>query len=147
MSSLSASLRNLLPLEYIKGKRAMSDHMNGAVSYIKFMQKKVKELGVKRDEIKKAIALEKNRDHCVVVNPSCVGIEIMFHSQCYGEVERGFSLSRVLWMLVAEGLNVVSCVSTKGIEGCLIHVIQIEVKDPTCFNISELQRKLTQVMK
>ncbi|GLU20992.1 hypothetical protein SLE2022_371620 [Rubroshorea leprosula] len=152
MATLGAKLRSLLPLEYIKGKRAMSDHMNEAVNYIRHLQKKVNELSVKRDELKRVSNLRalgfKNEtlNHSFVVRQSCVGIEVMFHSQCYGELQ-GWPLSRVVGVLVEEGLNVVKCVSTKAAEGCLVHVIQAEVKDPTCFDLLEIQQKLTQVKK
>ncbi|XVF50721.1 hypothetical protein PTKIN_Ptkin04bG0125300 [Pterospermum kingtungense] len=144
MASLYASLRSLLPDEYIKGKRSMSDHMNEAVNYIKHLEKKVKELDVKRDELKRVsnlAALDPGTEpsnHCFIIRPCLIGMEIMF--RC-GLKEQDLPLSRVLALLVDEGLPVVNCVSTKS-EEYLIHTIQIEVNDPTRVNPSELHQKL-----
>ncbi|PPD94246.1 hypothetical protein GOBAR_DD08722 [Gossypium barbadense] len=151
MASLYASLRSLLPGEYIKGKRSMSDHMNEAVNYIKHLEKKVKDLDAKRHELKRVSdlasvgsrtkpAAASISNHCFIIRPCLIGIEIMF--RC-GVEDQDLSLSRVLAVLVDEGLRVVSCFSTKS-EEFLFHTIQTEVNDPTSVNISRLQQKLPQ---
>ncbi|KAK8657160.1 hypothetical protein V6N13_035415 [Hibiscus sabdariffa] len=147
MASLYASLRALLPGEYIKGKRSMSDHMNEAVNYIKHLEKKVKELDAKRHELKRvsnsagAVGSGKattTSNHCFIIRPCFIGIEIMF--RC-GIGDQDLPLSRVLSVLVDEGLPVVSCISTNSEEYSL-HTIQTEVNDPACINIPRLQQKL-----
>ncbi|XVE58652.1 hypothetical protein DITRI_Ditri04bG0186000 [Diplodiscus trichospermus] len=145
MASLYASLRSLLPDEYIKGKRSMSDHMNEAVNYIKDLEKKVKDLGVKREELKRVSNLAalvsgtETSNHCFMIRPCLTGIEIMF--RC-GFKEQELPLSRVLAVLVDEGFPVASCVSTKS-EEYLLHTIQTEVNDPTGVNLTGLQQKLS----
>ncbi|XP_019238623.1 PREDICTED: transcription factor bHLH55-like isoform X3 [Nicotiana attenuata] len=73
MSNLYASLRQLLPLEYLKGKRSTSDHILEAVNYIEHLQEKVRKM----------------------------------------EDNKGFYLSRVLEVLLREGLSIVSCSCNK----------------------------------
>ncbi|XP_022724897.1 transcription factor bHLH118-like isoform X2 [Durio zibethinus] len=149
MASLYASLRSLLPDEYIKGKRSMSDHMNEAVNYIQHLEKKVKDLDVKKHETKRVSNLAslvsgtESSNHCFIIRPCLIGIEIMF--RC-GFKEQDLPLSRVLAVLVDEGLPVVSCVSTKS-EEYLLHTIQTEVNDPTSVNLSGLQQKLSKLVK
>ncbi|XVF54012.1 hypothetical protein PTKIN_Ptkin05aG0147500 [Pterospermum kingtungense] len=148
MASLYASLRSLLPGEYVKGKRSMSDHINEVVNYIKYKEKKVKDLEVKRDELKRVSNLvapdsgTQSANHCFIIRPCLTGIEIMF--RCSFE-EQDLPLSRVLAVLLVEGLRVVSCVSAKS-EDYLLHTIQTEVNDPTSVNLSRLHQKLSKAI-
>ncbi|XP_022734970.1 transcription factor bHLH126-like [Durio zibethinus] len=149
MATLYASLRTLLPLEYIKGKRAISDHMHGAVSYIKDLQNRIDELNAKRDELKKLSSSSgfdqgtSSNDSCpssAVVRQSFDGVEVLIRT---GLGAQALTLSRVLELLLEEGLDVVSCISTR-IDGGLIHTIQSEVSDLTCVDVPGLERKLNE---
>ncbi|KAL2227151.1 UNVERIFIED_CONTAM: Transcription factor, partial [Sesamum indicum] len=141
MSGLYASIRSLLPLEYIKGKRAISDHVDQAVNYIKHMQKKIDEMKMRRDKLKRLsnslgpssdADQERNSDtsgssNCVSVNVDVCqgGVEILISSSLN---EGNFPLSKVLEDLLRRELNVLSCVSTRA-DGQSVHKIQIEVNN------------------
>ena len=115
-----------------QGKRSISDHMNEAVNYIKYMQKNIKELGAKRDELKmlsnsKMVNHEaepKSSTFTVHENNGVVGIEITS-----GMGEEGLTLSQLMQLLLEEGLEVVSYLSTK-VNGRLVHSVQCEVRSP-----------------
>lgn len=149
MTTLYASLRALLPLEFIKGKRSISDHMNEAVNYIDYLQKKIKETSAKRDELKKLSNFSsgaspsgcsnKYSSSSVALQPYPGGVEITFDSDLMG---RDFPLSRVLQVLLEEGISVINCVSTR-VNERLFHSVQTEVNDPTSLYLSELWQKLT----
>ncbi|KAK8657161.1 hypothetical protein V6N13_035416 [Hibiscus sabdariffa] len=149
MAALYASLRTLLPLEYIKGKRAISDHMNGAVGYIKDLQKRICELSSKRDELKKlsesgvfgrGMSSNDGLTSSAVVRQSLDGVEVVIST---GFGARALTLSSVLKLLAEEGFGVLSCVSTR-IDGGLIHTIQSEVTDMTLVDVPRLQHKLSE---
>lgn len=113
----------------------MSDQMNEAVKYIKHLEMRIKELGARRDELKK---LSNSSSHgsesrssdlnvcqnSIVVSQSLVGVEVVY--SC-GYWEQGLPLSRVLEILLDEGLCVVNCVSTK-VRDRLLHTIQAKVR-------------------
>ncbi|XP_057950505.1 transcription factor bHLH120-like [Malania oleifera] len=152
MAALYASLRSLLPLEYIKGKRATSDHLNEAVKYVKHMEKNIQELRVRRDELRKqynalgVLGSENGQESVgcsskceISVSRCCFGVEIVICSSGYGE--KGFPLSRVLEILLQEGHNVVSCFSSKENERFL-HNIKSQVENATAVDIPGLQQKL-----
>ncbi|CAK7337141.1 unnamed protein product [Dovyalis caffra] len=132
MATLYASLRAFLPLEFIKGKRSISDHMNQAVNYIKYLQKKIKELSAKKDRLRKLSNLgvvasasgssKKYSASSVALQAYPGGIEIIFDSDLKG---RDLPLSRVLQVLLEEGISVVNCVSTK-VNERLFHTVQTQ---------------------
>ncbi|KAJ8448663.1 hypothetical protein Cgig2_010550 [Carnegiea gigantea] len=161
LANLYSSLRSLLPIEYIKGKRSICDHITEAARYIKDLEKNVKELGEKRDKLKDSsssssldIKLSEARNvgcsssctssssgsDCVSIHSFSSSIEIEIGSH----VRDGdaFPLSRVLALLIEEGLSVVSCVSSK-VNQRWIHVIHCEVNDGTLIDSNRLEWRLT----
>lgn len=117
-----------------QGKRSISDHMNEAVNYINHLQKRIKKLGAKRDALKQQTNLREIPQRSgssnktspgtgVIIRPRLGGIEIVFSS---GFGEQGFTLSRVLQLLLEVELSVVNCVSTK-VNERVLHTVQAEV--------------------
>ncbi|CAI8604581.1 unnamed protein product [Vicia faba] len=143
MATLHDSLRSLLPLEFIKGKRSISDQMNTGVNYINHLKKNIKELTEKRDELKKLYNLSSLKSHAscsfsIHKNNTTVGIEITTR-------EEGVPLSKLLEQLQKEGLDVVSCFSTQ-VNGRLLHSMQCEVIDSkSVVDLSELRRKFSKM--
>ncbi|XP_059451182.1 transcription factor bHLH118-like [Corylus avellana] len=147
MAILNASLRSLLPVEIIQGKRSASDHMNEAVNYIKYLQNKIEELSMRRNKLRNLSPGNERSENCVVDR-------VMVHP-CWGRVEiimtgnvkkEGLLLSKVLEILLQEGFRVVSCVSTKANER-LFYSIQSEVdNDLEGLDLPGLQRKLNDLI-
>nr|QFU95353.1 basic helix-loop-helix DNA-binding superfamily protein 120a [Eriobotrya japonica] len=156
MAALNASLRSLLPYELIKGKRSITEHMDEAVNYINHMKAKIEELNAKKEKINKKLYECDSQDfglrnessghnflkYSIMVCPTRLGgVEVLVSSSC-GE-EEGLLLSGVLKVLIAEGLSVVECASTR-VNESLFHTIQCEVvNDLACLDLSELHLKLT----
>ncbi|PON88052.1 Basic helix-loop-helix transcription factor [Trema orientale] len=167
MATLHASLRSLLPLELIKGKRSISDHIHEAARYIKQLQMRIKELGNKRDYLKKYYLSNSSstgptdnggagsssgstpppaQGHLLRVQTCCGGVEIMVsNSDFAGDQASGLPLSRVLEVILEEGLSLVSCVSTK-VNGRLLHTVHSEASNIECINLSALEQKLSEVI-
>ncbi|AES62639.2 putative transcription factor bHLH family [Medicago truncatula] len=145
MATLHTSLRSLLPLHFIKGKRSLSDQMNEAVNYINHLKKNMKELSYKRDELKKLSNPSlKNKSHVscsftIHKNNRTVGIEI---STKTGFIEEGAPLSKFLEQLMRYGLDVVSCFSIQ-VNGKLLHSVQCEVINSDSVDLTELRRNLS----
>ncbi|PHT53050.1 hypothetical protein CQW23_07512 [Capsicum baccatum] len=152
MSALYSSLRSLLPLQYIKGKRSVSDHMHEAVNYIKEMQANIKELENRKDLLVKSSPLPNSIrretengstnsfiDCTVTVSPCHCGIQISLSVDCKGKC---FPLSKLLRELLKQGLNVVNCVSANANQRSL-YTIQTEACDMNNVDHLALQQKVT----
>ncbi|CAN0902642.1 Transcription factor bHLH36 [Linum grandiflorum] len=157
MSALYASLRSLLPLEFVKGKRSMSDHMNEAVNYINVLKRRIRELEGKRSEVNALTNGNGNgndivndaarlnvlpngsgaANSSVEVRRCLAGVEVVLTSS---EVV-GWRVSGVMRVMMEEGLTVVNCNSTR-VNGTCFHTLLAEVEDPTNLNTHALQQKL-----
>ncbi|XP_060215365.1 transcription factor bHLH120-like [Lycium barbarum] len=152
MANLYASLRSHLPLQYIKGKRSVSEHMEQALNYIQHLKNNIEELETRRDKMK-ILDNSFNEDNenigekCklaeyVKVNKCEDGVEILIKNKFAKE---GLQLSRVLEELMKRKLNVVTCVSTK-VDETILHKIQVEVTGFTCMDVSSLEQKLAELL-
>ncbi|KAF8114058.1 hypothetical protein N665_0043s0124 [Sinapis alba] len=153
MSTLFASLRTHLPLQYIKGKRAVSDHVNGAVNFIKDTETRIKELSARRDDLSRETCqtspdpartgseLVKSYPASVMVQPCVSGFEVAVSSSSSGP--EALPLSRVLEALQEQGLEVISSLTTR-VNERLMHTIQVEVNSFGCLDLAWLQQKLVE---
>lgn len=117
--------------------RSATDQIHEATKYIRLMQNKVKQLETKRDELKRSrdetlgLLREKGSSSkslpiTVKVQRCSVGVEVLI--SC-GFDEKGLSgvrLSKIMQLLLEEGLDVVDCNCTK-FDGGLHYMIQFEV--------------------
>ncbi|CAI0404046.1 unnamed protein product [Linum tenue] len=146
MSTLHSSLRNLLPLRFVKGKRAVSDHMQAAVEYIRELQRRTDELSKKRDELKSGYGTGNRDDQVgssrrsndsavsssiVMVRPCLIGVEVAINvssssSSGRGGQQGGLQLSRVVELLMGQGLDVVTC-DTVRVNDRFIHTLRSKV--------------------
>ncbi|XP_057798456.1 transcription factor bHLH118-like [Salvia miltiorrhiza] len=151
MTTLYASLRSLLPLEYIKGKRAVSDHMDQAANYINDMKKKIEEMKRRRESLRNVAgtaAEAQNQtsnatDYCVKINVFTDGVEILISSSLNKDC---FPLSMVLSDLLNRQLHVINCVSTRG-QRCYLHKIHIQLNNSTSIDVAELQERLVDLLQ
>ncbi|CAH2077986.1 unnamed protein product [Thlaspi arvense] len=144
MASLYASLRSLIPLEFIKGKRSTSDQLNEAVNYINYLQRNIKNMSSKRDDLmllsgrsfgsSNGGGRNEISNH-VVIHPCLVGVEIIF-------TVLQTPLSNVLQVLGEHGLCVLSCISSI-VNDRLIHTVQAEVNDLAFIDFADLKDTLT----
>ncbi|KAK4431564.1 Transcription factor [Sesamum alatum] len=154
MSTLYASLRSVLPPDYLKGKRSTSDQIHEAAKYIRYLQNNARELGGRRDKLKRSLgnhelvqsekagSSSKILSNIVVTVQACsVGVEVQISGDLSAE-GLILPLSRILQMLLQEGLVAVCCNWTN-FDGRLCYVIQSEVVDYTDIDLQKLQSKLT----
>ncbi|CAH8304289.1 unnamed protein product [Eruca vesicaria subsp. sativa] len=154
MSTLFASLRGHLPLQYIKGKRAVSDHVNGAVNFIKDTETRIKELSARRDELSRETCYKSHPDltrtaselvnsvpASVMVQPCVSGFEVVVSSNSSGP--EALPLSKVLEALQELGLEVISTLTTR-VNERLMHTIRVEVNSFGCLDLAWLQQKLVE---
>ncbi|KAL4196175.1 hypothetical protein AMTRI_Chr04g244740 [Amborella trichopoda] len=78
MAALLASLRSLLPLHYLKGKRSICDQLYEATNYITHQKEKIQELRETGDRLRSAATVE--------VRTCGDGIEVMIRGSRDGEV-------------------------------------------------------------
>ncbi|KAG6579462.1 Transcription factor basic helix-loop-helix 120, partial [Cucurbita argyrosperma subsp. sororia] len=156
MSSLYSSLRSLLPLEYLKGKRSISDHMHETVKYIQYMQRRIRQLSDKRDELKNlsgenmAVGMvetlnSSRRDSVVVRSKNGLGIQVVLDTTS----QHRLPVSNILRVLAVEGLEILSCITTKVNERYL-HKIECQVENDGFYpsiDVCELQHKLTNLLE
>ncbi|KAL0317717.1 UNVERIFIED_CONTAM: Transcription factor [Sesamum angustifolium] len=157
MSTLYASLRSVLPPDYLKGKRSTSDQIHEAAKYITYLQNNVRELGGKRDKLKRSLenhelvqsekagSSSKILPNIVVTVQTCsVGVEVQISGDVLAE-GLILPLSRILQVMLEEGLVVVCCNWTN-FDGRLCYVIQSEVVDYRGIDLQKLQSKLTRMI-
>ncbi|KAL5541004.1 hypothetical protein UlMin_042577 [Ulmus minor] len=151
MATLYSSLRSILPFQYLKGKRSISDHTNEAVSYIKDLQKKIQDLSEKKDKLKELV----DHSNCSSSSIALPNLQPQIYEDsisvrhCREEVEvvvntafkQGLSLARVVRVLVGEGLSVVNCVSAR-VNERLLHTVHSEVNGGRRVDPCELEQKL-----
>ncbi|ESQ54763.1 hypothetical protein EUTSA_v10026341mg [Eutrema salsugineum] len=144
MASLYASLRSLLPLEFIQGKRSTSDQLNEAVNYIKYLQTNIKDMSSKRNNLMllpgRSFGSSNGGDrneisNQAVIRPCLVGLEIVF-----SVIQT--PLSRVLQLFREHGLCVLSSISST-VNDRLIYTVHAEVNDLALIDFADLKDTLT----
>lgn len=126
MARLYQRLRLLIPTKYLMGKRSISDHLEEIVDYVKDLRKDIEDLERKRENLKEkkniapsSSSMKSNDDEDRIIVKSCnEGVEI--------SIKGGLSLSKVLKVLMKEGLIVNSCISST-VDQSLLHIIQSKV--------------------
>ncbi|KAF3668280.1 hypothetical protein FXO37_09609 [Capsicum annuum] len=144
MAKLYQRLRLLIPSKYLMGKRAISDHLEEIVDYVKDLRRDIEDLERKREGLKEkkniiapssssySMKLSDDEDR-IVVKYSCNEVEI--------SVKGGISLSKVVKVVMKEGLIVNSCVSSM-VDQSLLHIIQSKVNIGGDIDLAMLRSKL-----
>lgn len=162
MKTLFSRLRALLPEENLRGKRAESNQLLGAVNYIRHLKQKIEDLSRKRDRIKVSlnrneeapfvgIQSSSNQKFCskqprfqgsdgkvpsVKIDSSHSSVKVtvnVFHDQIV--------YSDLLRALEESGLEVLNAMSSF-IDNAVFHTIHSKVSDIDYFNVDDLSEKL-----
>ncbi|CAN4104277.1 unnamed protein product [Withania somnifera] len=147
MAKLYQRLRLLIPSKYLMGKRSISDHLEEIVDYVKDLRKDIEDLERKRENLKK----NKNNNNIAPFSSSSSmklsdDEDRIIVKSCNEEVEisvkGGLSLSKVLKVVMKEGLIVNSCISST-VDQHLLHIIQSKVDTRGNIDLAMLRSKLT----
>ncbi|MCD7470888.1 hypothetical protein HAX54_011090 [Datura stramonium] len=144
MAKLYQRLRLLIPSKYLVGKRSISDHLEEIVDYVKDLRKDIEDLERKREILKEnkcispssssSMKLISDDDEDRIIVKSCnEGVEI--------SIKGGLSLSKVLKVLMTEGLIVNSCVSST-VDQRLLHIIRSKINTRGDIDLAMLRSKL-----
>ncbi|KAL2898392.1 hypothetical protein RDABS01_040174 [Bienertia sinuspersici] len=161
MSNLVQDLRSILPAEYVKRKRSTPDLLQEATNYITHLEERIKELNVRKKKLsaitrsaESSSSSDRNNNskhqqkYHVTIKPYKEGsIEIIIGRNAkYDNTDDNSShsvpLSKVLNLLSEEGVNIVSCISSR-IHDDLVHTIQTQVDDGRDIDLGLLQQTLT----
>ncbi|KAM3269261.1 transcription factor bHLH91-like [Capsicum chacoense] len=142
MAKLYQRLRLLIPSKYLMGKRAISDHLEEIVDYVKDLRKDIEELERKRESLKEKKNMTPSSSSSMKLSDDEDRITV---KSCNEEVEisvkGGIPISKVVKVVMKEGLIVNSCVSST-VGQSLHHIIQSEVNTRADIDFAMLQTKL-----
>ncbi|MCE3216444.1 hypothetical protein HAX54_006511 [Datura stramonium] len=142
MAKLYQRLRLLIPSKYLM--RSISDHIEEIVDYVKDLKKDIEDLGRKRESLKEKKNISPSSSSSMKLISDDDQDRIIVKS-CNDEVEisvkGGLSLSKVLKVLMTEGLIVNSCVSST-VDQRLLHIIQSKVNTRGDIDLAMLRSKL-----
>nr|UFA45741.1 bHLH46 [Pinus massoniana] len=162
MKTLFSRLRALLPEENLRGKRAESDQVLGAVNYIRHLKQKIEDLSRKRDRMKSSLARKEEfpfvgiqssskqnfcRKHLrfqgsdgeipsMKINFSHSSVEVSVNA-----FQDQIVYSHLLMVLEECGLEVVNATSSV-INNAVFHTIHSKVTDVDYFNMDDLSDTL-----
>jgi len=162
MKTLFSRLRSLLPEENLRGKRAESDQVLGAVNYICHLQQKIEKLSRERERMKADFDRKEQVSFVGVQfssdekffgkRPGLQGSEGKFPTVKINSVRSGVKISlnafedqivysNLLLALEAFGLEVVNATSSS-INNTVFHTIHNKVSDIGYYNMDDLYDKL-----
>ncbi|KAM7257399.1 hypothetical protein ACFE04_013140 [Oxalis oulophora] len=151
MATLYTSLRDLLPYEFLKGKRSISDHIQESANYIKHMENKMKILKNKKDYLKSLVLQSIGSSSSPKNTPKSNQQDILSIETCLDGVlevsintalTNGLPCSKVFDILIKEGLNILCSTSNK-VDDKLIHIIKTKVSEGRSIAPADLHQRLS----